>query len=568
MPSISRSMLTKWSNYHLTTEGRYVPRRITDPGYGPLVHYPNGTIRETAAIHCGDVGCATGPDAFKATGDTLRAFLASLLKKSGSPLPYPPPSDCIPLGRGWSFAKLIGAKDMQIDLAGLDHIAACDDTHLAPGSPYRGKPVALVGGGVRLRELASWAKGNNLSIMTSGTHLGPTIAGGFGTASHGSRLGFGGLQNMVCGMHLVTGPDSSVWIERKSHPLLSEAVATGFATQTIRDDAVFADALIHLGAMGIVNGVAVELVANDGYSLLIKEAKVNAGWLGLLAAGKYAEIAQELGRTDQPLFYEVTLDPADWDTTPAIHTMYFPATSLTPGVDIPPPIYRFADLLGPRLAAFLNRSAAGVVGRSATLPKSAFELYLEGLHDSEMYKNQPKHAKWYELHPDEITGGYPGALYNASFAVKRDELPEIVPAICAATRKLLPTFVFTIRFVSDPAGTLAFTRFAETAVIEIDGISRKAPLVGPVLGGVIEKGAALIRKCLDGKNAHNRAFDHSLHWAKLGKLDRNKVEADFGPSSNPTSRLSRWRATRHDLLEPSMLPLFRSEAAVAYGLVK
>ena len=77
---------------------------------------------------------------------------------------------------------------------------------------------------------------------------------------------------------------------------------------------------------------------------------------------------------------------------------------------------------------------------------------------------------WEDIHDDVITGGSAGALYNASYAVDRRQIDKVIPLICKAVEHIPATFIFTMRFVSQPAGTLAFTRFAETVVIEIDGI--------------------------------------------------------------------------------------------------
>jgi hypothetical protein len=58
-----------------------------------------------------------------------------------------------------------------------------------------------------------------------------------------------------------------------------------------------------------------------------------------------------------------------------------------------------------------------------------------------------------------------------------------------------------------------------------------------------------------------------MHWAKLGQLDAPKIERDFGPSDDPRSRVSRWRATRASLLEPDARELFVNDALRSYGLL-
>jgi hypothetical protein len=486
--------------------------------------------------------------------------------------------DLVPIGRGWSFSALVGGADTQIDMTGLSGFAMARPSHMAPKSAYPARRTAFVLGGTRLRELLSWAQRKHaLSVMTSGTHLGLTVAGAIATASHGSRLGFGGMQDLVTGLHLVTGPKQSVWIERKSRPVLDNATIVSFTTQPpIRDDAVFADALVHLGGMGIVNGVTMEMTSDVGYELSIKRRLIDAGWLADIAAGNWPKIAKALGHAADPVFYEITIDPMNWDGNRAMHTLYLPGrkAAFEPDIAISP--RSFADLLGEMLAAHVATKAAVArdSGFGGALDSAldatdldAFALYCQTLEASPNYINPPRNARWNQLHMDEITGGYPGALYNASYGVRREEVADIIPLICAAVKGLLPTFVFTMRFVSNPGGTLAFTRFPETCVIEIDGFSRNTPGFSPQIGEVIAAGAARIRQCLDGANPLGRKFDYSMHWGKLGNLDKAKVHADFGAPGTPGSKIDRWRATRARLLDPALARVLWNKALIDYGLL-
>lgn len=573
MPSISRNMLALWRNYHLTAQGLYRPLVETDPGFGttPAGGWPEGSIRDTAAIHCADVQGMPGPQMLAATGQALQAHIAWLIRQDPqAQVPRRPPLDCVPLGRGWSFSSLCAARDAQIDLTGLSGAALAQGAELHPRCAYSRGKVGLVLGGTRLRELTSWAQPKGLSIRTSGTHLGLTAAGAAATASHGSRLGFGGVQNMVVGLHLITGPDSSVWIERASKPVLSGSAVSAFASQgALRDDAVFEDALVHLGAMGIVNAVAMELVEDTGYDLKLALKAIGPEWLDALGRGAWRGVAREMGRDAEPAFYELTIDPRAWDSNPAIHTLYFPSTgnadALAPSRPLPG--RSFADMVG-AVETLLAKSLPSAEKDAAPPPlDSVFEIYKRTLQSTGLFIRPPTNVPWNHLHGDEITGGFPGSLYNASFAIARADLPAVIPLICKAVADLPPTFLFTVRFVSNPAGTLAFTRFAENAVIEIDGFSRHAPLVGPAIGHVIEEGARRLRACLDGQNPTGRAFPHGMHWGKLGNLDAAKIEADYGPSADPASRISRWRATRARLLSPAMQALFWNAGVAGYGLV-
>jgi hypothetical protein len=188
--------------------------------------------------------------------------------------------------------------------------------------------------------------------------------------------------------------------------------------------------------------------------------------------------------------------------------------------------------------------------------------------------------KWSELHPGEITGGIPGALYNASYAIPLDRVPKAIPAICAAASNLAGAFVFTLRFVAGASGTLAFTRFDHNAVIEIDGLSplicrRAAQGVDPnhpqaselllalrELAETLPAGAAAVRAALE-----DASIPYSMHWAKLGDLDRAKVYADFGHPLDTDSLIRQWRDTRDNLLSSFGKSVFWNEALVDFGLL-
>lgn len=574
MPSISKNMMSMWRNYHLTHQGQYVPRTLTDPDHFRVLtqgKYPDGSVRDTASIHCSDLAGEGGPAMFAATGALLQTYVAEVLNPTNLLVTKRKPVDLVPIGRGWSFSSLVGATDTQIDMTGLSGFALARTWHMTAHPYIPARRTAFVLGGTRLRELLSWAQTKHkLSVKTSGTHLGLTVAGAVATGSHGSRLGFGGIQDLVTGLHLVTGPKKSVWIERRSRPVLNDATIATFTTEPpIRDDAVFADVLVHLGGMGIVNGMTIELVKDVGYELSIKRKLIDSAWLADIATGNWPKIAKALqDESDKPQFYEVTIDPANWDGNPAVHTLYLPGREGLTQPDEPLSPRSFADLSGPMLEAYMlaltGLGGAGVLGED--LP-SAFDQYCKILENTCNFKHPPRNARWNKLHPDEITGGYPGALYNASFAVRREEVPAIIPLICEAVSGVPRTFLFTMRFVSNASGTLAFTRFPETCVIEIDGFSRNAPGFEPKIGEAIEVGAGLIRRCLDGTNALGRVFDYSMHWGKLGKLDMNKVHRDFGAPGTPGSKIDRWRKTREKLLDADLAKVLWNNALIEYGLL-
>lgn len=613
MTTIAYDANMPWANFHLTTSE-----------LGTLADFPQIRVEESGRVHCSDLAALGGIFRFSETRKVLQKHIGHVAnrisdQKDAEVNPLTAPYAAGMIGRGWSFSPLIGNKHSQLHLDGL---AGCSYPLASDVHPQCQTPVAhiaLVSGGTRLAEIVDWAARDGLTILTSGSHLGPTIAGSFGTASHGSKIGYGGVQNCILGIHFVTGENSAVWIERASRPILSDNLFNGtdaaFSdTQLIRDDDKFEDVLIHLGGMGIVNGVAMELTENRLFGLLRKEKLLSKNWMLMAAQGCFQGLAADLGFDAAPAFYEVTIDPHNHPTSKALHTMYFEAPANASGggvsadlVNASEAILKFVDMLPkgtqwknvnssplwgsqlmgqPGLAAIdpavslLVPTAATEESQSPKADKTAFEVYRKlGRFDIPRAPyvgtaDEPSHYFWRDLHRGEITSGQPGALYNASFAINCEQVPLAVAAICGATNNLPPTFVFTLRFVTDSRGTLAFTRFPLTAVIEIDGVSplywKWQEMAFPdgkplfdTLANTLSMGALLVRGALA-----TVGVDYSMHWAKLGMLNPEKVEEDYGPSIDLQSPVSRWRRTRRELLGPEGEELFWNDALVQYGLVK
>ncbi len=214
--------------------------------------------------------------------------------------------------------------------------------------------------------------------------------------------------------------------------------------------------------------------------------------------------------------------------------------------------------------------------------ESAFDDYRNksGFLDEIGDFDPARNGSWRALHPGIITTGEPGQLYNASFAISRARTGEALRAICTAVADLPPIFLFTLRFESQPAGTLAFTRFQENTVIEIDGLSPLAMDWAAALAGSVTETADLVptfqaiseTTAIGAKRVRtalsNARIEYSMHWGKLGELDGAKVVADFGANGNGDASLIReWQETRELLVPPHTRHLFENAAIRNYRLV-
>jgi hypothetical protein len=595
MPKVTYKQDQIWSNFHRTRMGLH--------------------IKSLATIDATDVKPGSGLDRFAATGAALLDHLRTLDVPPG-PGEDPMPFAAGTAGQCWSFAPLTGTPVSQFDALGLTGIDMLEATERHPNCKVPADMIALSSGGTTLFDLATWAEARNCTIHTSGTFLPPTVAGSIGTSSHGSRLHYGGIQNMVLGMHLIVGSDEHVWIEPASRPVLSPSglaklTIGGKPPRLVRDDDRFEDALVHLGGMGIVNGVAVGLVANDHYSVMQRFGVLTPTFLKHVAAGGFQEIGGQLDCDPSPVFYELTVNPHKLFDDVCANTMYF-RTGRVPAVPAgTAELVRPAEVvieLGAQIVIAAHNAppimptgggakAAPASRVTGKIPDWVLRLLIGDISVFAYYSklrtydtpnsyfdpddpSAPGPFRWSEMHPGKITGNQPGALYNASFAIPVEQVAHALPLICKAVQKLAPSFVFTVRFVDKADGTLAFTRFEKNAVIEIDGLSPLVCLaakaqVNPdlsyapqlkaaldVLAGTVPEGAKLVRKAL-----HDNGIPYSMHWAKLGGLDKAKVYADYGHPRDCESLTHRWRGTRDMLLTPFGKRVFWNQALIDYGLV-
>ena len=498
----------------------------------------------------------------------------------------------MPTGAKWSFNALAGSSPCSLDcasdaatpqsgLTGAGILGPLQLHHRA--KTMTGGAIAMVLGGTRLRELVDYAEPLGYSLITSGTQLRATIAGVIGSASHGSRLDYGGIQNQIRGMHLITATNRSVWIERASLPCLADASARVLDPniECIRNDAMFEDALIHLGGMGIVNAVAMQLGPNHVYRATCAKHPLTEDMFKAIEHGKFEKLATMLGWSFDPVFYELTLHPhfAQQPDAMAFHTMYH-VCEAHDGCHVDAgPIPRAADIFSAFVVDQMNVGAAPEDAFRAPPPGTdiiddfdAVEMFEKTYFDAWADKHTNVDAHWSQLHGDDITSEMPGALFNASFAVDRRKLGKTLRRMSAALADLKPHFVLTVRFVSHAAGTLAATQFRESAVIEIDGLSRLAyqilfkdiPDAAKQYPVQAERAVAQTRVALSGDDA----IAHHMHWAKLGWWgDKQKVEDDYGPSNHHRSPVARWRRTRTALLDNETARVMCNHALIAFGLV-
>jgi FAD/FMN-containing dehydrogenase len=146
-----------------------------------------------------------------------------------------------PLGGSWSLSDVAACSDFLVDTKPLNMMTVgMRREHLAPEAQGRADALVFAQCGVSILELNRKLEGRGLSLKTSGASTGQTIAGALATGTHGSARDVGSIQEFVVGLHLCGEGGESVWVERRSAPIASEAfIAFLGATRVLRDDHLF-----------------------------------------------------------------------------------------------------------------------------------------------------------------------------------------------------------------------------------------------------------------------------------------------------------------------------------------
>jgi hypothetical protein len=310
--------------------------------------------------------------------------------------------------------------------------------------------------------------------------------------------------------------------------------------------------LVHLGGLGIVNAVLIEAVPAYRMKIVRRERVIRREWLLDLQEGRFRQFAKRVypELDADPYYVEVILNPfAPYAgfaplARPALITLYYreEAEALAPAS------YGPADDV-------LNLLARGLPAELLPPPFLIPEAV------AMMFKTEPKPGEapamksWGEAngaHERPSIAGIEFDLYNAAYALQRKRLTTALDVMLRAFMENAGGhLVFTLRFVSRAAGLLAFQRFEESVVVNLDGM--RTP-----------QSAAAARNVALALERENIPF--SQHWGKMGAITFNRFCREFGDPEDPATPAGKWRDVRERLISPQMRPLLGNEALSRWGL--
>lgn len=473
-----------------------------------------------------------GWEMFRYAGESLDTLIG-MAREAGKRL--------LPIGSGWALSKINITDGWLVNTKLLNGCYDIGDRYFDAAYPAeRRGGLVLAQAGMQIAELNAYlellprSEASRRCLQAAGIGNGQTVAGSVSGNTHGSQLTFGAMPDFVSGLHIATGTGRTLWVERKSKPVLNEEFAEKIGAQLVRDDDIFNAAVVSFGTFGIIAAVAVETVPI--YHLEFPP----------IADISYADLKQKLnGFAVAPppdlYHYEFIFDP--FTRTQMAMDAGAPKVPYKPGVPTPKPRWIIRDKNG--FAPGINiLRLLGLL--RAVVPPRVFT----GIE----YKQYRKNALL------EGVRGSPGQLYTSSiyylegyiesaFAVSVADAAATIDLASQVSRELRLPSIYQVRLCRASTGTLAFTQLAPiTAVFEVGMIhDDRFPEYERRLDAAFRK--AGIR--------------YTLHWSKNSGITPEKLQYMYG-----ATKIASWKAARRAVFgnDETLMHLFETDAMVEAGL--
>ena len=455
------------------------------------------------------------------------------------------------MGNGWSFSDVAVCDGGAIDTKSLRLSFNLNNSFVAPEylAQKDAKYLFFVQCGMSVLQVNEKLEASGRSLKASGASNGQSIAGATSTGTHGAAFNVGAVHDAIIGLHIITGPDKHVFIERRTNPVASNAFIQWLGAQKISDDELFNAALVSFGSFGIIHGVLLETFP----IFLLEEHRsgeiaYDDDLIKAMTTLDFSPIQQYLpygpGDPNKQLYhFEILVNPHEFerenkDKGVFLKTMYkepyrndyvrraretkgFQYGDNTLGL-----LQTILDTLGPHLAAPLVPKLVGLLLPLAFKPApAAFGTIGETFGNTK----------------------FRGKAASAAIAMDVADSSTVLEEIVAINKQFPFAGAISFRFVKGTTATLGFTRFAKSCVLEMDGVDA-------------DYSRKFFTKVWDRLEAMGIKF--TFHWGKINfRLDEAFVRKMYSDAAVDT-----WIACRHLLLDTDTRKVFSNPFMKRCGL--
>lgn len=457
------------------------------------------------------------------------------------------------LGNNWSFSEVAMA-DGVVDTKELRCTFQPGPTHVVPAYTALGKThrdTFFVQCGVSildLNEKLEKENGGDRCIKASGASNGQTLAGATSTGTHGSAYKVGAVHDAIIGLHIVTGPNSHVYIERKSYPVVTQSFINFLGATFIADDDLFNAAVVSFGSFGFVHGIMIE---TSPKFLLDKRTTKGIPYDNALKLAinqwDFSGIEPSFplpvqGPQHELYHFEVLINPFEFAPNDAAKGAFVKVIYKKPFREgypkpLPHPKFQYGDELLGVISTVLD-----------ALPASMKEKLIPGL----VTRLLPQ-----AFNANETTEGTIGEIFtntkfrgkaaSAAIGIATEHASLVLETFVALNKQTPFPGAVALRFVKGTQALLGFTRFAQTCVLEMDGVDSKTSRL-------------FFAKMWDTLDALQVPF--TMHWGKINfGLSPQRVQKMYGAAA-----INTWKACRHQLLDAPASKVFSNAFLSQCGL--
>ncbi|WP_298791245.1 FAD-binding protein [uncultured Allomuricauda sp.] len=449
------------------------------------------------------------------------------------------------MGSGWSFTKVGVTEGGLVDTASLNFSFPLTDKYVSPNYANQTEDLYFIQCGTIINEINNRLDMKNppRSIKASGASNGQTVAGALSTGTHGAAFKVGAIPDFVVGLHIVTGPNTHIWLERSSHPVASQEFIDWLGATLVSDDEVFNAALVSFGSFGFIHGVMIETepqflltehrVGTIAYDNKLKKAMTQLDFSDLQLPGT--------GQNGELYHFEVLFNVHKFEpNNPAkgAFLKYMFKKSVVPH----PPILRDNSFTyGDDLLGIISTVLDKLPGSGLLIPAMVNSMFNLAFQPQNPIQGTIKEIFNYTK--------FRGKVASAAVGIDITDSPKAVELI-VEVNKLKPfPGGLSLRYVKGTQATLGFTKFANTCVLEMDGVDgQKAREFYEAVWNKFEQ----------------EGIPYTLHWGKINfNLNENRVKNMYGAVN-----VQSWIDARNQLLSAPVLKVFENKFIEQCGLNK
>lgn len=450
------------------------------------------------------------------------------------------------IGSGWSFTKVGVTEGGLIDTASLNFSFPIRQKHTSPNYAKQPEDLYFLQCGAIIHEVNTRLARKNpqRSIKASGASNGQTIAGALSTGTHGAAFDFGAVPDFVVGMHLITGANKHIWIERASYPAASQQFVDWLDADLVQDDALFNAALVSFGSFGFIHGVMIEtepqflltefregsMVYND----TLKNAMKTLDFSGLNLPGT--------GMHGDMYHFEVLFNIHEFEPNNPAKGAFVKYMFKKPFQLPHIPLQRNNDFTyGDDLLGIISTVLDKLPGSGKLIPA------LVNLMFGMAFKPEPPRVG--TIREMFNYTKFRGKVASAAMAIDIQDSPRAVELIVEVNKQKPFPGGLSLRYVKGTKATLGFTRFANTCVLEMDGVD----------GQPARDFFQAVWNKFEQENIH-----YTLHWGKINfNLNKLRIRQMYGQAS-----VISWIDARNQVLSIPALNVFTNKFLEQCGLDK